>query len=252
MSISKRQEHILELLNEHGFLTVDKLSNLTYTSPSSIRRDLVRLQNLSMIKRTRGGASIFHTGNQSIPLNSRMTKNIAEKRKIARLAARFLHDGQSVILDGSSSAGFMIPYIAKFKDMLVFTNNMYTAINAINYGITTYCIGGFSVNQSAVLSGPQAYRSIAEISPDIFFFSSQNLSKSGDISDSISEENHIRSLMLERAKFSVFLCDSEKFGGEALYRLTSVDNIDVCVFDRPYDELKAKCDVIVPSSPEKT
>ena len=84
MSISKRQEEILELLNEHSFLTVERLATLTYTSPSSIRRDLTRLQNLSLIKRTHGGASIFNAIHQSVPLNSRMSQSIAEKRKIAK------------------------------------------------------------------------------------------------------------------------------------------------------------------------
>ena len=45
MSISKRQEQILELLNKNGFMTVEKLSQLTYTSTSSIRRDLTKLGN---------------------------------------------------------------------------------------------------------------------------------------------------------------------------------------------------------------
>jgi len=245
MSISKRQEEILELLNEHSFLTVEKLSEMTYTSPSSIRRDLTKLQNLSLIKRTHGGASIFNAINQPVPLNSRMSKNITEKRQIAKKAATLLHDGQSVMLDGSSTAGFLIPYIAKHKDMIVFTNNMLTAINAINYGIATYCTGGFSVDRSAVLSGVQAYRMVAEINPDIFFFSSKSLRKDGMISDPISEENYSRTLMLENAKFSVFLCDSEKFGTESLYQLTSLDKIDVCVFDKPFPELKTKCQIII-------
>jgi len=245
MSTSARQEQILELLNEHGFLSVERLSELTYTSESSIRRDLTKLQNLSLIKRTHGGASPFNAMNQSVPLNSRMTKNITEKRKIAKLASSFLRDGQSVMLDGSSTAGFLVPYIAKHKDMILFTNNMITATNAINFGITTHCIGGLSVDHSAVLSGPQAYRAVSEIYPDVFFFSSQSLAKNGMISDPIPEENHIRSLMLENAKFSVFLCDSEKFGGESLYSLTSLDKIDACVFDKPWNELKTKCRIIV-------
>ena len=245
MSISKRQEEILELLNEHNFLTVERLASLTYTSPSSIRRDLTKLQNLSLIKRTHGGASIFNAMHQSVPLNSRMSQNISEKRKIAKRAATLLHDGQSVMLDGSSTAGFLIPYIAKHKDMIVFTNNMFTAINAINYGIATHCTGGFSVDGSAVLSGAQAYRSVSEIHPDIFFFSSKSLSRAGIISDPIAEENYIRTLMLKNAKFSVFLCDSEKFDTESLYELTSLDGIDACVFDKPFPELKAKCQILV-------
>ena len=245
MSITKRQEEILEHLNEHTFLTVERLSELTYTSPSSIRRDLQRLQNLSLIKRSHGGASSLNSMNQAVPLNSRMTRNIIEKKQIAKKAATLLRDGLSVMLDGSSTAGFLVPYIAKHKDMIVFTNNMLTAINAVNYGIPTHCIGGYSVDCSAVLSGTQAYRMIGELHPDILFFSSKSLNKNGLISDPVSEENYIRSLMLQNAKHSVFLCDSEKFDSESLYGLTTLDQIDAAVFDKAFPELKSKCRIIV-------
>jgi DeoR/GlpR family transcriptional regulator of sugar metabolism len=245
MSITKRQKEILELLNEHSFLTVEKLSEMTFTSASSVRRDLQKLQNLSLIKRTHGGASIFNAINQAVPYISRMSRNISEKRQIARKAATLLHDGQSVMLDGSSTAGFLVPYIAKHKDMTVFTNNMQTAINAVNYGIKTHCIGGFSLDGSAVLTGAQAYRTIAELRPDILFFSSKSLDRDGVISDPVFEENYIRTLMLENAKFSVFLCDGEKFGSVSLYTLTSLDKIDACVFDKPFSELKSNCRIIV-------
>ena len=245
MSITKRQEQIIELLNENNFMSVERLSALTYTSPSSIRRDLQALENQSLIKRTHGGATVFDGINHAVPLVSRMERNIAEKRQIAKKAAAFLRDGQSIMLDGSSTAGFLVPHIAKHKDIILFTNNMLTAINAINYGIVTHCIGGASVNGSAVLSGTQAYRMISEINTDILFFSSQSIGRDGYISDPIPEENYVRQLMLERAKTTVFLCDSEKFGSESLYRLTSVDNIDTCVFDKPFPELRAKCRIIV-------
>ena len=83
-----------------------------------------------------------------------------------------------------------------------------------------------------------------KIFPDILFFSSQSLDFEGYIYDPIPEENHIRELMLKNAKCSVFLCDSEKFGQRSLYRLTSVNDIDVCVFDKPIPELNARCRII--------
>lgn len=244
MSISKRQKQLLDLLEERGFLTVDSMAELTFTSQSSIRRDLSTLHNLSLIKRTHGGASLLREINQAVPLNSRMTQNIAEKRRIAKLASTLLEDGQSVMLDGSSTAGFLIPHIAKHREMIIFTNNMLTATNAVNYGIPTHCIGGFSVNQSAVLSGAEAYRAVEKLSPDILFFSSKSLDKNGIISDPIPEENYIRSIMIENARKKVFLCDSGKFNTRSLYKLTSVDNIDACVFDKPFTELAAKCEIL--------
>lgn len=244
MSITKRQEQILSLVNEKDYMSVSRLAELMYTSESSIRRDLTVLENNFLIKRTHGGASALHNINEPVPLRSRMKKNIQQKRYIARLASDFLHDGQSVMLDGSSTAGFLVPYIAKRKGIILFTNNMQTAINAVGYGIETHCLGGVSVNNSAVVSGEMAYRAAQSINPDILFFSSQCLDDGGMISDPIPEENHIRSIMLERARESVFLCDSDKFSTRALYTLANIDKIDVCVFDSPYTALKSKCKII--------
>lgn len=56
------------------------------------------------------------------------------------------------------------------KDILLFTNNMITAINAINYGIKTHCIGESSVNNSAVLSGPTSYRKVRKYTRTYFSF----------------------------------------------------------------------------------
>ena len=244
MSITKRQEQILELLNESRFLTVDKLSELTYTSPSSIRRDLTKLQNMYFIKRTHGGASILNENNQAASFNNRLSQNTIGKKRIAKKAASLLCDGQTIMLDGSSTAAYLVPHIAKHKDIILFTNNMITAINAINYGIKTHCIGGSSVNNSAVLSGPQSYRIISEIHSDILFFSSHSIDKNGIISDPTEEENYLRLLMLANTKQSVFLCDSEKFNRKSLYTLVSINDIDVAVFDSEWNDLEVKCKII--------
>lgn len=244
MSISKRQEQILELLRTERFMTVSQLSALTYTSPSSIRRDLTRLQNLSLVRRTHGGAELPGEGGGAAHLTNRMAKNTVGKKMIAKKAAALLRDGQSIMLDSSTTAGFMLPYIARHRDITLFTNNMITAINSINYGIKTHCLGGKSVNASAVLAGETTCRAVSEIYVDILFFSSHSLDKNGIISDPTEEENHLRRMMLERCKKSVFLCDSEKFGKTALYRLTDISKVGVCVFDAPFEELSIAADII--------
>lgn len=244
MSITKRQESILALLDEHGYMTVERLSSLTYTSPSSIRRDLTHLENLSLVKRTHGGASSHTEVGQVVPFSSRMAKNVAEKRRIARAASELITDGMTVMLDGSTTAGFLIPYIAKHRDITLFTNNMLTAINGVNHGILTHCIGGVAIGGSAVLSGERAYAEVERINPDILFFSSRGLDRDGNISDPVPEEHHLRELMLRNARFSVFLCDSGKFGTKSLYTLTNLDKINACVFDKPWAELKTECKVI--------
>ena len=54
MRISSRQKQILSILNERVFITVQELAELTFTSASSIRRDLTYLQNNGLVKRMHG------------------------------------------------------------------------------------------------------------------------------------------------------------------------------------------------------
>ena len=240
MGISERQNEILKIIGENTYVSVNELSRRTFTSPSSIRRDLTRLENLGLVNRSYGGASLPEINGRVAGFYNRLTKSIKEKRLIAQKASALLKSGQSILLDSSTTASFIIPYIAKIDSAVVFTNNLEIAVSAIKQGICTHCVGGSSINGSVSLGGSQAYKALSDISVDIMFFSSQSLSIDGMISDSTEEENYVRSVMLERANKTVFLCDSTKFNTKSLYTLTSLDCIDYVVFDRDFDGLITK------------
>ncbi len=244
MSITNRQEQILNILNERTFVTVHELSALTFTSPSSIRRDLTYLQNNGLVQRTHGGVSMPSPIKGVASFYDRSKKNIKEKRIIAQKASTLLKDGQSIILDSSSSVTFLLPYIAKMNSVKAFTNNLSTALAAIELGINTYCLGGQSVNGSVVLSSADTYETISNITADILFFSSQSVDICGNISDSTEEENYMRRLMIKAAKKSVFLCDHEKFNRTSLYKLCNIDDIDFAVFNETFEGLNTKCKIL--------
>ena len=245
MSTSKRQEQILEIIRNRNYISVNELARLTYTSPSSIRRDLDAMQNKGLVARSHGGVSLPDSVRGVASLHDRMTKSLAEKRIIAKKASSLLKNGQTVLLDSSSTAGFLVPYLAVLESVTVFTNNLVTAMSLIEAGVKTHCIGGSSICGSAAMSGAEAFRTVSAIKPDILFFSSQSLDSDGVISDSTEEENYMRSLMIESTKKSVFLCDSNKFGTRSVYTLTTVDKIDVTVFDKKFESLKASSPIIL-------
>lgn len=243
MSITERQEKILNIVNERSFITVEELAKITYTSASSIRRDLTKMQNQGLVKRTHGGVSVPDIVLGVASFHDRTKKNVTEKRTLAKKAAALLSDGQSILLDSSSSAGFLLPYIAKLKNATVFTNNLTTALHGVELGINTHCLGGHAV-LGASLTGIETYNAISNINVDILFFSSQFLDKNGVISDSTEEETYARRLMLSKAKTRVFLCDSNKFDKSGTYTLCNVNDIDVAVFDKEYCGLKCDIEII--------
>lgn len=244
MSITNRQAQILNILNERTYITVEELSTLTFTSPSSIRRDLTYLQNNGFVKRSHGGVTLPEPINGVASFYDRTHKNMKEKRIIAQKAAALLEDGQNILLDSSSTAAFLLPYIAKFNHAAVFTNNLSTALNAIELGINTHCLGGHFIRGSSALSGAETYRALSNIKADILFFSSQSLDCQGNITDSTEEENFARILMLQSTKTSVFLCDSEKFNTSSVYKLGNLNGMDFAVFDKVFDGLSTSCTLL--------
>ncbi len=239
MSITKRQEQILSILNERSFVTVKELSAITFTSESSIRRDLSYLQNNGFVKRTHGGVSSLEPMINVASYYDRLHKNANGKRLIAQKAAAFLKEGQNILLDSSTTATFLLPHIAKFPNITMFTNNLSTALHAIELGICTHCLGGQAINGSVALSGSETFSALENLFVDILFFSSQSLDANGNISDSTEEENYVRKMMLKVAKTRVFLCDSEKFGKTSTYKLCNLNDVDYAVFDKSYLDLAA-------------
>ena len=244
MSISERQEKILEILNTRNYITVNELAQITFTSPSSIRRDLSAMQNVGLVKRSHGGVTLPDPIRGVASFYDRTHQNIQAKRLIAKKAAALLHDGQSIMVDSSSTAGFLLPYIAKLNYATLFTNNIHTALSAIELGIDTHCLGGHSVNGSSALAGTETYKSLADIHVDILFFSSQSLDRHGWISDSTEEENYVRCLMLRAAQKKVFLCDSTKFDTSSIYKLANLRDVDCAVFDAPFAALESDCRIL--------
>lgn len=244
MSIRKRQEQILSILNERSFVTVKELSAITFTSQSSIRRDLTYLQNNGLVKRTHGGVSSVEPMANVASYYDRLHKNANRKRIIAQKASVLLEDGQSILLDSSTTATFLLPHIAKFRNITIFTNNLSTALHAIELGINTHCLGGQAINGSVALSGSETFTALENLFVDILFFSSQSLDVNGNISDSTEEENYVRKMMLKASKTTVFLCDSEKFHTSATYKLCNLNDVDYAVFDAPYPDLFTNCKIL--------
>ncbi len=227
MSKNTREQLIVEKISETGFMSVAELARQLYTSPSSIRRDLTALEQKKIVTRTHGGAVLTHSTREVSPFDTRRAMNIKEKKQACKNAAFLLRDAMSVMLDGSSTALQMLPYISQFKDIKLFTNSIYTFQGAINLGIEAYCLGGgTSAKDPGTLSGSICEQAVRNIYTDILFFSSKCVSDTGEISDPNDCENSLRKIMLERAKIRVFIYDTTKLGRSSLHRLCNIADVD--------------------------
>ncbi len=232
MSTTTREQMIFNEIEKNGFMSVNDLAKLMYTSPSSIRRDLTNLERKKLVKRIYGGAVLSGSLNTLTPFESRVAMNAEQKKKATQKAAFLLHDSMSVMLDGSSTSLQMLKHIQARKNIKVFTSNVFTFMQAIDMGIDAYCLGGKPTADVETLAGDIAEEAAKRLFPDILFFSSKCVNENGDITDPVESENKLRRIMLENAKVRVFLYDSNKMGTTSLYKLCNMRDVEYCFSDK--------------------
>ena len=237
MKTNEREEQIISLLREQNFISVQELAARLYVSPSSIRRDLNRLEALGIVKRNYGGVVAAGGNPTAPPVAIRSEVNKAAKRAIAKKASLLLRDDCSVLLDDSTTAAAMVEFLAEHQGITLFTNNIETALDATAHGLRTYLLGGALPTDSATVTvGSFALDMLRSIHADLCFFSTSALSADGALYDSTEAHNLLRREMLRRADVRVLLCDSSKFLRTSLYRSAHIDDIEYVCTDTPLPE----------------
>jgi DeoR family fructose operon transcriptional repressor len=160
-----------------------------------------------------------------------MGKNVRAKRKLAVRASKLLKDGMTVILDSSTTAYFLVDFIAEKKNMTLITNGIYTAQRAMAKGICVYLTGGKSEFGRPVLTGSYAEETLEKMNADIVFFLSMAMTDDGMVCDCTESENKIRKIMLTRAKTKVLLMDKSKLGKSAQHVLCKKQDVDVIIIE---------------------
>ena len=234
---NERRRQILEILLKEKKVNVKNLAQRLYISEPSIRRDLARLEKEKLLRRVHGGAVLEEHSSSftKIPFIIRELEDYNEKNIIAGKAAELVSDGDVIMLDASSSAHAMIPFLAPKSNITVITSGIKTLMRLGEYGINAYSTGGHLLASCLSLVEDDAHSTIAKYNADFVFFSCRGVSEKGMVTDFSIEENIVRAKMLEHSKKSVLLCASRKINKEYMHNLCSIKDIDyvICETELP-------------------
>lgn len=227
MPFYEREERILSALLEKEAMSVKELSAMLYVSLPTLRRDLIKLEQMGKIVRTHGGAQLMtKPADQKIPFYLRQQEQNDAKTRIAARAVEYIRDGDIIMLDGSTSAHNIIPLLTQFNNLIVITNSAKSAFLLGNMGIQNICTGGRMIPGSLCYIGEDAERTVSNYNADILFFSCRGLSEDGRLTDTSVEENGLRRCMLRQSAKRILLCDSSKLGNVYLNNLCHLSEVD--------------------------
>lgn len=242
----KRHPIILDLLRQMGEVTVDDLARRLNVSENTIRNDLTALESRDLLIRVRGGAipadKTGNVNNASLSFSSRTSAQHDEKRRIGAWAAQLVADGDTLVIDASSTAYQLGTFLNTRINLTVLTNGLHLALllsqnpsNRVMLASNTVGPDGFSTVGSLNADIKQTFRASKA------FISCSGLTPEWGLAEIDMAEATLKAQMIDLAGEVIALADHTKFGRIEPYRSVALDRIDRIVTDDriPPDSLEA-------------
>lgn len=231
MPVVTRHTEILRLLDDGRCLKVSELSRQLGVSGETIRRDLDQLEREGAVRRIHGGALRVHGRAVEVPLQSRRSRYTEEKRRIAHVARDLVEDGETILIDASTSALELAKSLAP-KAVTVVTNSLTAVLELSGIGCNVIATGGLLRQPSLSMVGPVALRTLEGRHVDTLFLSCRGLTVREGVTDASDVEADLKRHMLRAARRTILLADGSKLGRVGFCSICAVTELHAVVTDR--------------------
>jgi DeoR/GlpR family transcriptional regulator of sugar metabolism len=230
MQAEERHIRIEAHLQKVEFASLDELAEEVDASQSTVRRDLIALEDAGRLRRTHGGARIVAPRSDEFAFSARDTHQLTEKELIGRACAGLIHPHQSVIIDAGTTTYHVARHLEQMT-LQVVTNSLPVAnLFASNNNIEVVVSGGVVYPRLGVLVGPLAVQTFAGMHVDVAVMSAGGITLEG-ITNSHGLLIDIQHTMIQAAKKVILCLDHTKFGRQSLSKLCGLDKVHTIVTD---------------------
>lgn len=252
MLTPERHRFILSLLQEQKVATVQELSAATETSESTIRRDLVQLEQEGKLTRFHGGAQWREPSvkSEETTIAQRLSQHEAEKRAIARFAASLVKSGDCLFLDAGTTTFYMIDDLP--QGAIVVTNGLTHIERLLERNIKTYLIGGSVKGMTKALIGKGAVESLKNYRFDKCFLGINGVHLEHGLSTPDPEEAFVKQTAANASTEVFVLADHSKLGKTTFSFVCEMEDVTLITNDvndqqqlDPYKK-KTKVEVVTP------
>lgn len=218
MILIDRWMKILEYLKEKKFATVEEMMENFKISRSTLRRDLIAMEERGHIKRTRGGAEIVEQNNIDAycDIEKIFTNKKEEKIRIAKKAAEIIKDNDVIFIDSGSTCYFMIDYISA-KNITVVTNGILHIQRLMEKGINTYILGGYAKPELNLIEGEDIVKKINDMNFDIAFLGTMGIDTKGVFTTDMLSDGQVKKAVIASSDKCYVLADTSKFNIKRFY-----------------------------------
>lgn len=216
----ERHQIILEALKVKSSVKLQELVELTNSSESTIRRDLIQLEEGKLLKRVHGGAARLQGKLQEPSMTEKSSKNLQAKRQIAQFAGGLVEEGNCIYLDAGSTIYEMIPFLP--DNIVVVTNGLSHANELLEKNIKTFLIGGYAKPTTKALIGRGALDSLGHYRFDKCFMGVNGIHSQFGYTTPDPEEAMVKQLAISLSSEAYVVADESKFSEVAFAKITDL------------------------------
>jgi DeoR/GlpR family transcriptional regulator of sugar metabolism len=232
----ERREHIVRMIEEHSRARVSSLADQFGVSAVTIRKDLAVLEAAHRVVRTHGGAVAIDQSRPEVAFELRERLQTDEKELIGAAAAQLVHDGESIVMDASTTALAVARHLKArggWSQLTVITNGLRIASELAGYpGIIVLMLGGRVRWEALSVVGQLGDGLFSRINVQTAFLGAAGFTPESGLADATDEEAQIKRSMVAAARQVIAIVDHTKWERAAFATFCSIDRIDLVITDQ--------------------
>ena len=239
MTTFERRHQLIEFLRKQPGLRVPELAKILSVSEGTIRNDLNALHKDGQLNRVRGGAALSDDlPLQSVSFTTRLRKNAAAKQTIARWAADFVGDGDSIFMDASTTVYYLARFLQNRRKLRVVTNGIETA-RAMSQipTATVVLLGGIVNSDGSSISGSMSEQFLQDLHIQTAIMGCSGFTPDSGLTEVHIYEAQLKSKAINSAERVIALVDSSKVGKVDLTPFAQINQITHLFTDHNLSQL---------------
>jgi DeoR/GlpR family transcriptional regulator of sugar metabolism len=227
----QRQQLLLDYITSHKSAQVSHLSQEFAISISTLRRDLIELEQKGLITRVHGGAILKEKHNE-LPILQRSFQQAKEKRRIGEAAARLVEDNDTIMITGGTTTEAMLPFLVSKTNLTIITNSINCAYHLTQYPeFAVVMLGGWLRHAEFSVHGPLTERGLDDLHPQKLFHGIFGICPETGLTEFDLQEVQTDRYLISVIPELIILADHTKFCRTGPVRLAPIEAVSTVVTD---------------------
>ncbi len=230
--MNQRQQEILILVQQQGFVAIETLAQNFNVTPQTIRRDINTLCDQQLLTRFHGGAGLSSSV-ENLEYTTRQVMNLEEKRRIAEMTARQIPDRASIFINIGTTTEEVAKALQNHTGLRIITNNLNVAlILRSNPSFEIIIAGGAVRSRDGGITGEATIDFIRQFKVDFGIIGISSIDADGTLLDFDYHEIRVAQAIIENSRQVYLVADQSKFERCAMVRLGSISQVDALFTDQ--------------------